>query len=175
MNWLLETTDSAGAARVRKLAAYCQCAAGLRGATQNARLKLSCGAEESLRRVPAPIRVKPTGATMNVSISYKHVDSQQAVATEVTRRLDKLGRLLKSYEPDLVQIKGVFSRNQRTEEQSLALTLSLPTGTLHATGNGKNVLAGCKKAFSEIELQIKKHQSLLRREHEWKRRRPVRA
>jgi len=111
---------------------------------------------------------------MNVSISYKHLDSQQAVALEVTRRLDKLGRLLKSYEPDLVQIKGVFSRNQRTDEQSLALTLSLPTGTLRATGNGKNVLAGCKHAFSEIELQIKKHQSLLRREHEWKRKRPVR-
>ena len=47
---------------------------------------------------------------MNVSISYKHVDSQEAVALEVTRRLDKLGRLLKSYEPDLVQIKGVFSK-----------------------------------------------------------------
>jgi len=111
---------------------------------------------------------------MNISISYKHVDSHQAVETEVTRRLDKLGKLLRSYSPDLVQIKGVFSKNQRTDEQSLALTLSLPTGKLRATGNGKNVLAGCKKAFSEIETQIKKHQSLLRREHEWKRKRPVR-
>ncbi len=111
---------------------------------------------------------------MNVSISYKHVESLEAVASEVTRRLDKLGRLLKSYQPDLVQIKGVFAKNQRTDEQSLALTLSLPTGTLRATGDGKNVLAGCKKAFSELELQLKKHQSLLRREHEWKRKRPVR-
>jgi ribosomal subunit interface protein len=122
--------------------------------------------------LPIPA-LSSTGATMNVSISYRHVESQQAVATEVMRRLDKLGRLLKSYQPDLVQIKGVFSKNQRTDEQSLALTLSLPTGTLHATGNGKNVLAGCKKAFSDIEMQIKKHQSLLRREHEWKRKRPA--
>jgi ribosome-associated translation inhibitor RaiA len=112
---------------------------------------------------------------MNVSISYKQVDAQQAVATEVLRRLDKLGKLLQSYEPDLVQIKGVFTRNKRTDEPSLALTVSLPTGTLHATGNGKNVLAGCKKAFSDIELQVKKHQSLLRREHEWKRKRPTAA
>jgi len=110
---------------------------------------------------------------MNVSISYKHVESQPVVATEVVRRLDKLAKLLRSYEPDLVQIKGVFSSNPRTDEQSLALTLSLPTGTLRATGNGRNVLAGCKKAFSEIETQIKKHQS--RREHEWKRKRPPRA
>jgi ribosomal subunit interface protein len=112
---------------------------------------------------------------MNVSISYKHVESQQPVVVEVTRRLDKLNRLLRSYQPDLVQLKGVFTRNTRTEEQSLALTLSLPTGTLRATGDGKNVLAGCKKAFSELELQLKKHQSLLRREHEWKRKRPVRT
>jgi len=112
---------------------------------------------------------------MNVSISYKHVESNQAVATELMRRLDKLEKLLRSYEPDLIQLKGVFGKNQRTEEQSLALTLSLPTGTMHATGNGKNVLAGCKKAFSEIEMQIKKHQDLLRREHEWKRKRPTGA
>jgi len=112
---------------------------------------------------------------MNVSISYKHVESQPVVANEVMRRLDKLGKLLRSYEPDLIQIKGVFSQNPRTEEQSLALTLSLPTGTLRATGNGKNVLAGCKKAFSDLESQIKKHQSLLRREHEWKRQRGARG
>lgn len=112
---------------------------------------------------------------MNVSISYKHVQTQPAVETEVSRRLGKLGRLLKSYEPDLVQLKGVFTTNKRTDEPSLALTLSLPTGTLHAIGNGKNVLAGCKNAFSEIETQVKKHQSLLRREHEWKRKREGRA
>jgi len=119
--------------------------------------------------------LSPTGATMNVSISYKHVDAQQAVAKELMRRLDKLGKLLKSYQPDLIQLHGVFTRNQRTEEQSCSLTLSLPSGTLHATGNGRNVLAGCKNAFSDIESQIKRHQALLRREHEWKRKRRKRT
>ena len=112
---------------------------------------------------------------MNVSISYKHVEEQQAVATELMRRLDKMGKLLKSYEPDLIQLHGVFSRNQRTEEESFSLTLSLPSGTLHATGSGKNTLAGCKNAFSDIEAQIKRHQALLRREHEWQRKRRKRA
>jgi len=108
---------------------------------------------------------------MNVSISYKHVSAQQPVAAEMVRRLDKLGRLLKSYQPDLVQVHGVFSRNLRTEEQSLSLTVSLPTGSLHATGGGKNTLAACKQAFSEIEEQVKKHQALLRHEHDWERKR----
>jgi ribosome-associated translation inhibitor RaiA len=137
---------------------------------------LLCGAEiKPCVAFPTLLEKISTGATMNVSISYRDLRSQEAVTTEVTRRLDKLGRLLKSYEPDLVQLKGVFTNNAHTDEPSLALTLSLPTGTLHATGNGKNILAGCKKAFSDIEMQVKKHQSLLRREHEWKRKRPVRA
>ena len=109
---------------------------------------------------------------MNVSFSYKHVEAQQAVAAELARRVTKMEKLLKSYQPDLVQLKGMFSQHPRTEEQSMALTLSLPTGKLHATGSGKNMLGACKKAFSEIESQLKKHQSLLRHEHEWKRKRP---
>jgi ribosomal subunit interface protein len=112
------------------------------------------------------------GAAVNVSFSYKQVESQQAVAAELARRVSKFEKLLKSYQPDLVQLKGMFSKNPHTDEQSLALTLSLPTGKLHATGSGKNMLAACKKAFSEIETQLKKHQSLLRHEHEWKRKRP---
>src|SRR5258708_24651124 len=120
-----------------------------------------------LLATPPDSAFHPAGATMNVSISYKHVDAQQPVALEVTRRLDKLNRLLKSYQPDMIQLKGGFSKNQRTEEQSCALTLSLPNGTLHATGNGKNGLAGCKKAFREIETQGKNHQSPLRPEPKW--------
>jgi ribosomal subunit interface protein len=106
---------------------------------------------------------------MNVSINYKHVESPQAVEKEVTRQINKLSKLLKHYSADLVQLHGVFSRNQRTDEQSCSLTISLPSGTLHATGSGPNALAGCKRAFSEIESQVKKHQALLRKEHLWAR------
>ncbi|GAC1628049.1 MAG: hypothetical protein PVS2B2_28310 [Candidatus Acidiferrum sp.] len=106
---------------------------------------------------------------MNVSITYKHVESPRAVEKEVTRQINKLGKLLKHYSSDLVKVHGVFSCNQRTEEQACSLTISLPSGTLHATGNGRNALAGCKRAFSEIESQVKKHQALLRKEHLWTR------
>jgi ribosome-associated translation inhibitor RaiA len=110
---------------------------------------------------------------MKLSISYKYVESHDAVEAEAARSMKKLGRLLKSYEPDLIKLHGVFSKNPRHEEHSFSLNLSLPTGTLHATGTGGNVRASCKKAFSELELQVKKHQSLLRRDYEWKRKRPL--
>jgi ribosome-associated translation inhibitor RaiA len=109
---------------------------------------------------------------MKLSISYKHVEPHKPAEKEVALYTSKLNRLLKSYEPDLVQLHGVFSKNPHRPELSFSLNLSLPTGTLHATGTGENARASCKQAFSELETQLKKHQSLLRKDYEWKRKRP---
>jgi ribosomal subunit interface protein len=109
---------------------------------------------------------------MKLSISYKHVDAHVTAEKQCERHIEKLGRLLKSYEPDLVQLHGVFSKNPHKQEHSFSLNLSLPTGTLHATGTGDNVRASCNKAFTELEMQVKKHQSRLRKDYEWKRKRP---
>lgn len=108
---------------------------------------------------------------MKFSISYKHVDSHDSVEAESERHVAKLGRLLKSYEPDLVQLHAAISKNPRNQHE-FSLNLSLPTGTLHATGAGGNIRASCKQAFSELEMQVKKHQARLRKDYEWKRKRP---
>ena len=108
---------------------------------------------------------------MKLSISYKSVDSRESVEEESERHIGKLNRLLKSYDPDLVQLHGVFSKNPHNQEHSFSLNLSLPTGTLHATGTGENSRASCKKAFTELEVQLKKHQQRLRKDYEWKRKR----
>jgi len=109
---------------------------------------------------------------MKLSISYKHVEVQKPVEVEVTRHIRKLDRLLQSYEPDLVQLHAVFAKNSHKEQQACALNLSLPTGTLHASATGAKVRTCCKKAFTELEAQVKKHQSRLRKDYEWKRKRP---
>ncbi len=109
---------------------------------------------------------------MKLSISYKHVEAQKPVESEVEHHVGKLQKLLQSYSPDLVQLHGAFSRNLRTDEYTCTLNLSLPTGTMHAIGAGANVRASCKKAFKELEAQVKKHQSKLRKDYEWKRKRP---
>jgi ribosome-associated translation inhibitor RaiA len=109
---------------------------------------------------------------MKLSINYKHVEWHKPVELEVERHVAKLQRLLKSYAPDLVQLHGGFSVNPRTQEISCVLNLSIPTGTLHVTGVGAVVRASCKQAFSELESQVKKHQAKLRKDYEWKRKRP---
>jgi len=109
---------------------------------------------------------------MKLSINYKHVESHKPVEVEVTRHVAKLQKLLKSYSPDLVQLHGGFSVNPRTHDISCGLTLSLPSGSLRATGEAGAVRTSCKKAFSELEAQVKKHQAKLRKDYEWKRKRP---
>jgi ribosome-associated translation inhibitor RaiA len=108
---------------------------------------------------------------MKVSFTYKHNGPHDSVEKETERYTAKLSRLLKAYSPDLVQLHGALSKHPRKVEFSLALNLSLPTGTLHATGLGSDLRSCCKQAFSELEAQVKKHQAKLRKDYEWKRKR----
>ena len=59
----------------------------------------------------------------------------------------------------------------RREEYLFSLNLTLPTGTLHSTGEGADVRACVREAYAEIETQIKKHMALLRKDYAWKRKR----
>ena len=108
---------------------------------------------------------------MKISISYRHVESPQAVESAIERHLAKIEKLLKRYHPDLVQFHGGFEKQPHRTGYTFSANLSLPTGTLHATGDGPDPAASARKAFVELEAQIKKHQSRLRKDYEWKRKR----
>ncbi|HEY2971454.1 MAG TPA: HPF/RaiA family ribosome-associated protein [Pyrinomonadaceae bacterium] len=112
---------------------------------------------------------------MKVSLSYKHVELREPIETEVARHLEKLKKLLKTYAPDLIQIHGAVEKQPRKIMYIFSLNLSLPTGTLHATGEGQDVRQSVKTAFAEISSQVKKHQARLRRDYQWKRKRAVAA
>jgi ribosome-associated translation inhibitor RaiA len=109
---------------------------------------------------------------MKITIRNAHEEWREPVEKETHRQVEKLDKLLKSYAPDLVQLHADIEKHARKENYTFTVNLSLPTGTLHATGDGPDVLASVKTAFAEIRTQCKKHQSLLRKDYEWKRKRP---
>ncbi len=141
-----------------------------------------CEAEKLRRALPFtacedqsernPTGANLTGAMMKLSLRYKNVEEREPVEAEVERHAEKLGRLLRAYEGDLVQLHGACEKDGRKLAYRFALNLVLPTGTLHATGSASTLRASCKQAFGEIEAQIKKHQQRLRKDYEWKRKRP---
>jgi len=109
---------------------------------------------------------------MKLSIVFKEVERHAPAEKSLQRCADKLNKLLKSFDPDLVQLHCVFSMIPRTKEFGLALNLTLPTGTLHATDKSEHLSAVCKSTFAELEIQVKKHLARLRKHYEWKRKRP---
>jgi ribosomal subunit interface protein len=108
---------------------------------------------------------------MKISYSHVHNEIHREIDDEAKSHLEKLERLLKRYDPDLVQLHGSLEEQTRKDGHrfSLSLNLTLPTGTLHATGEGSDVRASAKAAFAEIEAQVKKHQQKLRKDYVWKR------
>src|SRR5207245_6476942 len=75
---------------------------------------------------------------MKISISYKHLEMREPVEIEMKRYLSKLAKLLKRYSPDLVQLHGSLEKRPRKAEYIFSLNLSLPTGSLYATGDRKS-------------------------------------
>jgi len=112
---------------------------------------------------------------MKIAISYKNVEDSSAVEPAVERHIKKIGVLLRSYAPDLVQLHGSFEKHPRRASYAFDVSVALPTGTLHATGEAPDPVRSARKGFSELESQIKKHQSRLRKDYQWKRKRPLRA
>lgn len=108
---------------------------------------------------------------MRIAISYKNVEAPATVEPAVERHLEKIGVLLKTYKPDLVQLHGSFEKHPRRTTYAFDVSVSLPSGTLHATGEAPDPVTSARKGFAELESQIKKHQSRLRKEYEWKRKR----
>jgi ribosomal subunit interface protein len=109
---------------------------------------------------------------MKLSIVFKDVERHAPAEKELKRCSEKLSRLLKTYDPDLVQLHCVFSVVPRTKEYGLALNLTLPTGTLHASDESAHLPAACKSAFADLNTQVKKHLARLRKHYEWKRKGP---
>ena len=106
-----------------------------------------------------------------MKITYSHIgaDVRVSIEQEFERHIDKLNRLLERYASDLVKLHASVEKVPRKTQYCFSLNLILPTGTLHASGDGADVRAGAKVAFAEIEKQVKRHQQKLRKDYLWKR------
>lgn len=109
---------------------------------------------------------------MKLTLRITQEDWRESVEKETERQRAKLQRLLKRYSPDLVQLRGDIQKHPRKETYKFCVNLSLPTGNLYATGEGADVRSCVKVAFAELTEQTKKHMALLRKDYEWKRKRP---
>jgi ribosomal subunit interface protein len=108
-----------------------------------------------------------------MKITYSHMEThfRKEVEPDLARRVGKLEKLLKKYDPDLVHLHTSIETIERTAQFSFSLSLALPTGTLHSVRTAADLRSSTKGAFAELEKQLKKHQQKLRKDYQWKRKR----
>lgn len=109
---------------------------------------------------------------MNIHFSYKNSERTPDVEQIIERRVEKLRKLLRVYAPELVHLHGSVELQSPKEGFVVSLNLRLPTGQVHASEGNRHAASSLRAAFDEMERQLHKHKELLRREDQWKRRRP---
>ncbi len=111
---------------------------------------------------------------MNVQISYK-ISKTPDLEKLINQQVEKLGRYVQVFRPDLVHVKGSVEENSR-HGFDVSLNLRLPSGQMAVEESGTTVVAAIKAAFDDLAEQVKKHKEHLRNHHKWPRRRgPGRA
>ena len=106
---------------------------------------------------------------MNVHISYK-IPKTPDLEQEFNSYIEKLGRRLHVFRPELVHLHGVIESTSR-EGFTVSLNLRLPSGQMAARESATLAASCVKNAFEDLIEELTKHKDRLRSEHKWIRRR----
>ena len=109
---------------------------------------------------------------MNVHVSYK-VQKTPDIEKEISHQIEKMGKRLQVFRPELVHLKAVLEQNSTREGILVSLNLRLPSGQLAAQQKAPNPTSAVKVAFDDLLQQIGRHKDLLRASHKWRRWRGV--
>jgi RNA polymerase sigma factor (sigma-70 family) len=106
---------------------------------------------------------------MNVHFSYK-VPKNPSIEKEINLHVEKLGRRLQVFRPELIHLRGVIEENSAPQGFVVSLDLRLPSGDLAARENGPGHAIAIKAVFDELMDQVSRHKGQLRNEYRWIRR-----
>jgi RNA polymerase sigma factor (sigma-70 family) len=105
---------------------------------------------------------------MNVHVIFK-VPKTPDIEKEISHQIDKIGKRLQVFRPELVHLKVVLEQNSAREGALVSLNLRLPSGQLAAEKKAPNPTAAVKAAFDDLMQQTNRHKELLRSSHRWRR------
>lgn len=98
---------------------------------------------------------------MNVHISYKTAKAPD-LEKQFNHQIEKLGRRLQVFRPELVHLKGIIEQSTSREGVVVSLNLRLPSGQMASQEAGPTAIAAVKAAFSDLVGQLTRHKDMLR-------------
>src|SRR5215471_14133491 len=109
---------------------------------------------------------------MNVHISYR-VNKTPDLEREINHLIEKLGKRLQAFRPELVHLKGSVEENHSGRSIIVSLNLRLPSGQMAVQQSSDTGVSAIRVAGDDLLHQLEKHKELLRNSHKWRgRRRP---
>jgi len=106
---------------------------------------------------------------MNVHISYR-IHRTFQLEKEINHLVEKLGKRLQVFRPELVHLRGVIEQNSPHELTTVSLNLRLPSGQLSVEKSAYASDGVVKSACDDLLAQVTRHKALLRSSHKWRRR-----
>ncbi|HVP51285.1 MAG TPA: hypothetical protein VMT05_04195 [Terriglobales bacterium] len=110
---------------------------------------------------------------MNVHISFKTAKAPD-LEKQFNHQVEKLGRRLQVFRPELVHLKGIIEQSRTREGVVVSLNLRLPSGQMASQQAGPTGIAAVKAAFGDLITQLTRHKDLLRSQRRGQLRRSVR-
>jgi len=110
---------------------------------------------------------------MNVHISFKTAKAPD-LEKQFNHQVEKLGRRLQVFRPELVHLKGIIEQSRTREGVVVSLNLRLPSGQIASQQAGPTGIAAVKAAFGDLITQLTRHKDLLRSQRRGQLRRSVR-
>ena len=98
---------------------------------------------------------------MNVHISFKAAKAPE-IEKEFHQQIEKLGRRLAVFRPDLVHLKAIVEENNPREGIFVSLNLRLPSGQMAAQKSNHTPISAVKAAFADLLAQVTRHKEQLR-------------
>src|SRR5437899_2765597 len=95
-------------------------------------------------------------ARMNVHISYK-VPKTADIEREFNHNIEKLGRRLQVFRPELVHLHGIIESNSAREGYVISLNLRLPSGQMAAREASAEAITAIKACFDDLVEEVTKH------------------
>ena len=107
---------------------------------------------------------------MNVHFTYK-ISKTSDLEKQVKQQLEKLGKYLQVFRPDLVHVKGIIEDSSAREGVIVTVNLRLPSGQMAAQEKSPVASTAVRAAFDALTEQLKRHKQVLRSKHKWARHR----
>jgi DNA-directed RNA polymerase specialized sigma24 family protein/ribosome-associated translation inhibitor RaiA len=98
----------------------------------------------------------------------RNFDAEPRLSRILERLAGRIERLVAPAGPDAVLLRTAMERHATRPLYGAVVSLELPGRKLAANGDGAVAEEALREAFRDIERQLKRYKSALRREHAWK-------